>query len=574
VTLVARVLPDVRGFDKTFDYLVPEQLRSRVRVGTIVRVPLHGRRVGGWVVGLGTEPPAGVALRPIAKVTGWGPPAELIELAEWAAWRWAGHPAALLGAASPPAVVAGLPLPPQPATPVPAPLDDLAIEALDRERAVLRLPPAADPVDLALAAAGRRPALVVTPSVGQARLLTARLRRAGVPVARYPTEWALGAAGATVVGARAAAWAPVGGLGAVVVIDEHDEALQEERAPTWHGRDVAVERARRAGVPCVLASPVPSLEALAWGPLLTPSRQAEREGWPLLEIVDRRGDDPARPTLLSAALVRHLRSERRVVCVLNTAGRARLLACLSCGDLARCEHCGAAVTQGDDGRLRCPRCEAERPLVCRHCGAARMKTLRPGVTRLREELEAAAGTPVVAATKTTAGEPLPEARIYVGTEAVLHQVPATDVVAFLDIDHELLAPRYRANEQALGLLARGARLVGPRATGGRLLVQTRQPHHEVLAAVLHADPGRLTGTELARRTALRFPPAAALAAISGEGAAAFVAALGTPLGVDILGPADGRWLLRAPDHQTLCDALAVTPRPPGRLRVEVDPLRV
>jgi primosomal protein N' (replication factor Y) (superfamily II helicase) len=71
----------------------------------------------------------------------------------------------------------------------------------------------------------------------------------------------------TVVGARAAAWAPAPDLAAVVVLDEHDEVWQEERVPTWHARDVAIERARRAGVPCVLVSPTPSLEALG-----TPAR--------------------------------------------------------------------------------------------------------------------------------------------------------------------------------------------------------------------------------------------------------------------------------------------------------------
>jgi len=263
-----------------------------------------------------------------------------------------------------------------------------------------------------------------------------------------------------------------------------------------------------------------------------------------------------------------------VVCVLNALGRARLLACLACGELARCERCQAAVEQDDDGRLHCRRCGAGRPLVCLHCGASRMKVVRPGVTRVREELEVLAGTPVVAVTAATAGQPLPEGRIHIGTEAVLHQVAAADVVAFLDLDQELLAPRFRAAEQALALLARGARLTGGRAGGGRLLVQTRLPRHEVLDAVLHADPGRLAASERPRREMLRFPPAAVLAQVSGPSAAAFVAALGRPPGVEVLGPGDGRWLLRAPDHTTLCAALAVTPRPAGRLRVEVDPLRV
>jgi primosomal protein N' (replication factor Y) len=203
-----------------------------------------------------------------------------------------------------------------------------------------------------------------------------------------------------------------------------------------------------------------------------------------------------------------------------------------------------------------------------------MKLVRPGVSRIREELEAAAGAPVVAVTAATAGQPLAEARIYIGTEAVLHQVPSADVVAFLDLDQELLAPRFRAAEQALALLARAARLTGGRGAGGRLLVQTRLPRHEVLDAVLHADPGRLVAAERHRREVLRFPPAAVLAAVSGASAPVFIDGLARPAGLDVLGPADGRWLLRTAEHGLLCDALAATPRPAGRLRVEVDPLRV
>jgi primosomal protein N' (replication factor Y) len=540
----------------------------------MVRVPLHGRRVGGWVVAVDAVAPPGVDLKAIAKVTGCGPPAELVELAAWAAWRWAGPERAFLAAASPPGAVIALPGAPTSTVPLPTPLDGRLGAAFEHERAVVRIPPAQDPFDLALAAAGLGPALVITPSTGSARLLAMRLRRAGVPVGLHPRDWALEAAGTTVVGARTAAWAPVGGLAAVLVLDEHDEALQEDRAPTWHARDVAVERARRAGVPCVLASPVPSLEALAFGPLSAPTRLEERAGWPLLETVDRRRDDPARPTLLSPPLVRHLRGDERVVCVINAPGRARLLACLACGELARCERCRAAVEQRDDLVLRCRRCGTERPVVCLECGASRMKVVRPGVSRIREHLEAAAGTPVVEVTGATAGLPLPAARLYVGTEAALHQVPAADVVAFLDFDQELLAPRYRAAEQALALLARAARLTGGRAAGGRLLVQTRLPRHEVLDAVLHADPGRLAVTEQARRQALGFPPASALAAVSGPAATAFVAQLEGTAGVDLLGPAGDRWLVRARDHAALSDALATVTRPPGRLRVEVDPLRI
>jgi primosomal protein N' (replication factor Y) len=203
-----------------------------------------------------------------------------------------------------------------------------------------------------------------------------------------------------------------------------------------------------------------------------------------------------------------------------------------------------------------------------------LKNVRAGVSRAREELSALAGEEVVEVTATTAGADLPDARVYIGTEAVLHQVPSADAVAFLDLDQELLAPRYRAAEQALALIARAARVVGGRRGGGRVLVQTRIPQHEVVQAALHADPSRVADAERARRELLRFPPYAALAAVSGPAAAAFVEAFGQPLGVEVLGPTDGRWLLRAPDHRILCDALAATKRPTGRVRVEVDPLRI
>jgi primosomal protein N' (replication factor Y) len=123
------------------------------------------------------------------------------------------------------------------------------------------------------------------------------------------------------------------------------------------------------------------------------------------------------------------------------------------------------------------------------------------------------------------------------------------------------------------MLVRAARLVGGRVDGRRILVQTRIPRHEVIDAAVHADPSRLSVVEAARRVALRFPPETAVAAVSGAGAEAFVAGLPRPAGLDVLGPADGRWLVRAPDHAVLCDALAATPRPPARLRIEVDPLR-
>jgi primosomal protein N' (replication factor Y) len=171
---------------------------------------------------------------------------------------------------------------------------------------------------------------------------------------------------------------------------------------------------------------------------------------------------------------------------------------------------------------------------------------------------------------------VPPTAVLLGTEAVLHRVRRAAAVAFLDVDQHLLAPRFGAEEEALALVARAGRLVGARGQGGGpVLVQTRMPDHLVLAAAVHGDPERLAEQEAELRDALDLPPASALAALGGPGAEAFAAALASgpePVATSALG--DGRWLVRAPNHVQLCDALAQVPRPRERVRVEVDPTDV
>lgn len=573
--LIVRVLPDQTGITKTFDYLVPPEWAGRVALGTRVRIALGPRRVGGWVVETGVDPPAGVELRPIAKVSGHGPDGGIIDLARWARWRWAARtPVPFLRTASSERVVDGLPSPGIRKHPVP-PVDDDAIQgAFDDGPAVLRLPPAADIIPVVQAAASLGDPLIVCTSRSLAGRVASRLERAGVPTALHPDGWGRAAAGGVaVVGTRASVWATMPSLAAIVVFDEHDEVHQEERTPTWHVRALALERARRLGVPCVLTSPMPTLEALGSCRLVTVGRAVERDGWPKVVVADRRDEDVARNALFSPSLVDVVRSGERVVCVLNQKGRAALLACGNCRDLARCERCEAAVQRPGD-ELVCRRCGATRPVVCASCGSTQLKTVRMGVSRVRDDLEALAGEPVVSVTADDDRLPA-DARLFVGTEAALHRIDHADVVAFLDFDQELLAPRYRAAEQALALLVRAARLVGGRHGPGRLLLQTRSPDHEVVRAALNGDPTLVSEAERVRRHEFRFPPAVAMAEASGEAAADYVARVREqrPADVDVVGPMDGTWRITAADHDALCTALDGVERPPGRLRLAVDPTR-
>jgi primosomal protein N' (replication factor Y) len=214
--------------------------------------------------------------------------------------------------------------------------------------------------------------------------------------------------------------------------------------------------------------------------------------------------------------------------------------------------------------------------------------LRVGVTRAREQLEALAGRPVgeVAAAARAKGDELPGASVLVGTETVLYRESelrhrgGVGTVAFLDFDQELLAPRYRAAEEALALLARASRLVGGRGRDGRVLVQTRVPGHPVIEAAALADPARLSAAEEPVRRSLRLPPYTALAVLSGAGAAELAGGLenlrpgpGARGRVEVSVLGDGRWAVRAPDQGALADALAAVDRPEERVRVEVGPVR-
>lgn len=571
--MIVRVLPDVSGIDKVFDYVVPDGL-GHVEVGSLVRVDLHGRRVAAWVVALDVEPPEGVTLRDITKISSLGPDESLIDLARWTADRWAGRLGPVLKQAMPDTMATSLPAGPERRELGEGPAEVKAA-FVEPGVTVVRLPPGGDRFEYVAEAARRGDGVVVVPSVADARFLGGRLRRAGGRVALAGRDWALGAAGGVVIGARKAVWARTRSLASVVVLDEHDESLQEERNPTWHARDVAIERAKRAGVPCVLVSASPSIAALeAADRVVTPSRDVERAGWPVVSIVDRRDGDPARSGLFSEEFVRALRAtDGRVVCVLNRKGRAPMLACASCGELVRTddgEHLMAEV----DGELVAATGE-RRPKICAVCRGTKLKRLRLGVNRVREELEALANEPVGEVTADTDRDTLESRRILVGTEAVLHRVFDAGMVAFLDFDQELLAPRYRAGEQAMALLIRAGRILGERSDGGRLVVQTRTPDHRVLRAVRVADPGLFASEERAIREATNFPPFSALAELSGGGADEFVGPLLARLDVDVLGPrADGRYLLRTSSWGALSDVLAQTPRPKGRVRVAVDPPRV
>jgi primosomal protein N' (replication factor Y) len=553
-----RVVTEVPGLERAFDYLTSPSTEG-VEVGDRVRVNLHGRSVRAWVVGDGE---ADRDLKEIVASLGRGPSPGAIAACAYGARRWYGPVARFLGAASPARIVRTLPE---------APAARVLGEA--PRPGIVEMAPAHDPVELALAAvngaaARGGSAIILTPSEAWASRLADRLARRGVEVAG-PGQWERQRAGwPAVLGARGAALAPVPVVGAGLVLDADDEAMRSSAAPTWHAAELLAWRCARDGASFTATSPFPSPWLRSLGP--SAGRLGGAEGWPRVEVVDRRERDPhegvlSQPALEAARIALGGEEPVAVVCLLQRLGRGRLIACARCGELARCASCGRAEVERD-GRLECPTHLEPREMFCRSCGATRLKVLRSGVTTLARDLAAQLATEVSEVTSATSAD-RPMARVVSGTEAALARVRRCALVVVMDVDQYLLAPRERARRDAVLAVARAGRLVGSRQEGrGAVFVQTRRGADIVLRSLVDGDLVSLAVEEDADARALGLSPYRAHAEITGPGAAEFAAGLE---GVEVLAVEDG-FSLAAPSVAQLADSLARAPRPSGALRVAVD----
>ena len=541
-----RVLPYILGFDKALDYSLPESLAvsaGSIKRGSIVEVPVRGRSVRGWVLEIDPEPEPGIKPLPVQKLVGIGPSEEVLDLADWACWRWLGRRARFYNLASPPRQVRRLPDALEQKS-IPQKNSDFAKSSFTKSSAatkVMRLAPNNRVWPAAKAALEQGPSLILLPDDVRAKKLAQHARRQGFNCAIWPEQWERAAGGGcSVVGTRSAVFATMPDIRSILMIDEHSESYHETwQSVTWHAREVARERAKRLGVPFTMTSPVPTLEAQNDAELICQLRTEEQNGWPALVIADLREREHA--GLFSYQLTDELQRASRAVCIVK----------------------------------------------------------RAGVSEARQQLARLLREPVG---KITARETDNEnARVLIGTTVALRRVDRCDLVAFLEFDMILASPHYRAEETALALLAEAARLAGPRAGGGRLpvqtpqpehhpryqpgeipppgrlLVQTRQPEHPVLRSVAEADPAIFSEHDSQLRRDLRLPPFAAVAKATGDEVDRFVKALQTahPPDIDVMGPdQEGAWLLRAPDHSTLCDFLASVSEIPDSIRISIDPPRL
>ena len=228
--------------------------------------------------------------------------------------------------------------------------------------------------------------------------------------------------------------------------------------------------------------------------------------------------------------------------------------------------------------FECGRCKESRPQVCLSCGAGKFAVIKPGISRLREEIALAAGRKIddVVLISGQSKDTVDTSKmLFIGTESLLHRLKDVDSVIFLDIDQELSAPRYRASEISATLLIGAARLVSRSGKDGRVLVQTFNAQHPLLQAVSERSIDSYIASEVASRSAMKMPPFSSLAQVSGVAAPDVVAFIENQMGISVSTDNQGAYLIRSDTWQILSGALdAMGLSKSARYKLVVDPPRV
>ena len=354
--------------------------------------------------------------------------------------------------------------------------------------------------------------------------------------------WSAVAAGEirVIVGARSALFLPYAELGLIVVDEEHDPAYKQEDGVRYHARDMAVVRARVAGIPIVLVSATPSIESEVnarrgrYARLHLPERFGGQD-LPHIETIDLRADGPPRGRFIAPRLVAAINAAiecgEQALLFLNRRGYAPLTLCRKCGFRMACPNCDAwLVDHRHKRRLVCHHCgfSLPPPAQCPQCEATEtFVAVGPGVERLEQEavgMFPGARVLVLSSDLVESIERLREELgdvaagrfdIIIGTQLVAkgHHFPKLNLVGVIDADLGLANGDPRAAERTFQLLHQVVGRAGRKAGRGMGFLQTYQPDHPVLRALMAADRDAFYASEIELREKTGYPPFGRLASL-------------------------------------------------------------
>jgi primosomal protein N' (replication factor Y) (superfamily II helicase) len=352
-----------------------------------------------------------------------------------------------------------------------------------------------------------------------------------------------------VVGTRSAVFAPMVKLGLIIVDEEHDSSYKQEETPRYHGRDVAVMRAKLNEAVVVLGSATPSLESWANADKGRYVRVEMRERvmdrpLPVVELVDMRTEfrETGQEQIFSRKLIEETQATldrgEQVILLLNRRGYSSVVMCRSCGEKIECENCAISMTyhkpvSGNDSiaqpgqRLECHYCGFRRsvPKNCPKCesehlyflgagsqqGEERLQELFPAARIGRMDRDTVRGRSDME--RLLARLHGGEINLLVGTQMIAkgHDIHGVTLVGVIGADFQLGLPDFRAAERVFQLLTQVSGRAGRGDLIGKVLVQTYHPdHYAIQFAATHDYPG-FVAKEMQYRRWMHYPPFAVLA---------------------------------------------------------------
>jgi primosomal protein N' (replication factor Y) (superfamily II helicase) len=431
---IAQVEPltTARALRGPFDYLLPEEIRSGVGVGTMLVVPFGRREVLGVVVGLAetSEIARGRLLAPLRALQN-GVPAELVGLAEWIALEYCSTVARALRLVLPPGPVrppsprsrkvvvrrpvhlpvgARLAHPPELAEDQRRALEELEEELRRREfsERLLHGVTGSGKTEIYLRAVSAtleqgRGAIVMVPEIALTPQMVGRFlerfgetvavlhSRLGLPERRE--EWRRLRAGEArvCIGPRSAVFAPIEGIGMIAVDEEHESSYKHEGDPRYDARTVARWRALKNGALLLLGSATPRAESAKRTPRLRLPRRVDGRALPAVEILDMRGQSAGLHQRSADGLAELRRRHGKAIVLLNRRGWSSFLSCRSCGVVWSCHECDVAlVVHRAWRRIACHHCGHSEPIPQRcRCGSVSLARHGTGTERVEHELTAA-----------------------------------------------------------------------------------------------------------------------------------------------------------------------------------------
>ena len=335
------------------------------------------------------------------------------------------------------------------------------------------------------------------------------------------------------IGARSAVFAPIQNLGLIVVDEEHDASYkQEDPAPRYHGRDVAIMRAHINDAVVVMGSATPSMVSLYGAKngksrFLSLTNRPYDATLPKVNVLDLKQYQSAMKGPIAVPLYEAIkdavRNDEQAILLYNRRGFSSYLQCTNCGEIPECPNCSVSLTfHKAKKQLRCHYCgySERQPRHCRECGDDSVSPKGSGTQQLEEEISEMFPESDVLRMDfdTTSGKDAhsnilkafgrKEADILVGTQIVGKGLdfPDVTVVGVIDADTELAFPSFRSGERMYQLLSQVAGRSGRAEKEGKVFFQTWQPDHPAIEKAQKHDYKSFARQELAYRKMLQYPP--------------------------------------------------------------------